>query len=161
MDELKEISERVVKELIEKNISISAAESMTGGLFAKTFTDVPGASQVFDRSLVTYSKRAKAEELNVNLKEISLYGVVSKEVANLMATGLSNKAGSKICVSITGVAGPGPDGNVPEGTFYIGVYSSNRCRVTKCELGSLGRDEIRRKACIKMFELVEETIKDI
>lgn len=161
MDELKELSERVVKELIEKNISISAAESMTGGLFAKTFTDVPGASAVFDRSLVTYSKRAKAEELNVNLKEISLYGVVSKEVANLMATGLNNKAGSKICISITGVAGPGPDGNVPAGTFYIGVYSSNRCRVSKFELGELGRDEVREKAVIEMYKLIEETAKTI
>lgn len=161
MNELKEISQRVVKELIEKNISISAAESMTGGLFAKTFTDVPGASSVFDRSLVTYSKRAKAEELNVNLKEISIYGVVSKEVASLMATGLANKAGSKICVSITGVAGPGPDGNVPAGTFYIGIYSNNRARVSKFELGELGRDEVREQACIKMFEIVEETIKTI
>ncbi|MCQ2553964.1 MAG: CinA family protein [Clostridia bacterium] len=159
--ELKELAEKVVKTLIEKNLSFSAAESMTGGLFTKTFTDVPGASKVLDRGIVSYSKRAKAEELNVNLKEISLYGVVSKEVANLMATGLANKTGSKICISVTGVAGPGPDEGIPAGTFYVGLYSSKRCRVTKFELGDLGREEVRNQACYKMFELIDQTLQYI
>ncbi len=161
MDELSVLSEQIVKELIDKEISLSAAESMTGGLFAKCITDVPGASKIFDRSLVTYSNRAKFEELNVILKEITLYGAVSKEVANLMATGLNSKCGSKICISVTGVAGPGPDDRgVPEGTFYIGLYANNRCRVRKFELGSSGRDEIRRRACIEMFKMIDMVIKN-
>lgn len=159
MDELRSIASRVVNKLIEKNISISAAESMTGGMFSSLITDVSGASKVFDRGLVTYSNRAKFEELGVVLKEITMYGAVSKPVANLMATGLNNKTGSKICIAITGCAGPGPDDRgVPAGTFYVGLYSNNRCRVMCFELGELGRDVVRKRACYEMFNLVENVI---
>ena len=161
MDELKALSESVVKELIEKNITLSAAESITGGMFAKYVTDVPGASAIFDRSLVTYSNRAKAEELGVVLKEITLYGAVSKPVAELMAIGLERKTTSKICVSVTGVAGPGPDEKgVPAGTFFVGLYVNNRARVRKFEVGELGRDEVRKTACLEMFRFIDMILKN-
>jgi len=161
MDELKTLSQEVVNALIEKNISVSSAESMTGGLFAKTFTDVPGASKVFERGIVTYSNRAKAEELGVVLKEITLYGAVSKPVAELMVLGLERKTTSKICISITGCAGPGPDDRgVPAGTFYIGLYVNNRARVRKFELGEIGREAVREAACLEMFKMIDMVVKN-
>jgi len=89
----------------------------------------------------------------------AIKAAVSKPVANLMATGLNNKTGSKICIAITGCAGPGPDDRgVPAGTFYVGLYSNNRCRVMCFELGELGRDVVRKRACYEMFNLVENVI---
>lgn len=155
------LAQEVVNELKEYKLSLSAAESMTGGLFAKYITDVPGASEVFDRSLVTYSNRAKYEELNVVLKEITLYGAVSKPVAELMAIGLNNKTGDKICISVTGVAGPGPDDRgVPAGTFFVGLYCNNRARVRKFELGELGREEVREAACYEMLKMIDTAVKN-
>lgn len=161
MDDLKALAESVVLELIEKNITLSSAESITGGMFAKFVTDVPGASKIFDRSLVTYSNRAKSEELNVVMKEITMYGAVSKPVAELMAIGLERKTSSKICISVTGVAGPGPDEKgVPAGTFFIGLYVNNRARVRKFELGDIGRDEVRKTACLEMFKYIDMIVKN-
>ncbi len=159
MNDLKGISERVVKLLIDKEISIAAAESMTGGMFAEYFTSVPGASKVFDRSLVTYSNRAKNEELGIPLETISTYGAVSRQVAELMASGLSNKCGARLCISVTGVAGPGPDERgVPEGTFFIGLHVDDFTKVKKIELGALSRKEVREAACLEMFQFVEEIV---
>lgn len=161
MDELQALAQSVVKELIENNITLSAAESVTGGMFAKYITDVPGASKIFDRSIVTYSNRAKTEELGVVMKEITLYGAVSKPVAELMAIGLERKTSSKLCISVTGVAGPGPDERgVAAGTFFIGLHVNNRARVRKYELGDIGRDEVRKAACLEMFRYIDMIVKN-
>lgn len=158
MQELKEIAFRVITKLIDKNISLSSAESMTGGYFAKTVTDVPGASKIFDRSLVTYTKAAKVDELGIDMNDINSYGVVSSKTAELMAKGLFIKTGTDICISITGVAGPGPNEGVLEGTFYIGLSYKGDVKACKYSIGELGREKIRETACIKMFELIEKLI---
>jgi nicotinamide-nucleotide amidase len=159
MGDLKEVSERVVHLLINEGISIAAAESVTGGMFAECFTSVPGASKVFDMSFVSYSNKAKIEELNVPLEKINVYGAVSKPVAALMASGLSKRCGAKISISVTGVAGPGPDERgVPEGTFFVGLHVDNHSKVRQFELGALGRQTIRKIACIEMFKFIEEIV---
>lgn len=159
MYDLREVSERVVHLLIREDISIAAAESVTGGMFAEYFTSVPGASKVFDRSIVSYSNRAKNEELGVPLEKINVYGAVSRQVAELMASGLSKRCGARLCVSVTGVAGPGPDERgVPEGSFFIGLHIDNRTEVREFGLGSLGRQAVREAACLEMFKFIEEVV---
>ncbi len=96
----------VGKLLLEKGLSISSAESCTGGLFASSLIDVPGISAVFDRGLVTYSGRAKIDELGVSKETLKSFGEVSEETAIEMAEGLHRVSGSDVCIAVTGIAGP-------------------------------------------------------
>ncbi len=98
--------------LIAKKLTISCAESCTGGLFAATLTRVPGISAVFDRSFVTYSNQAKMDELGVKSETLQKFGSVSRETAAEMANGVFQKTASNICIAVTGIAGP--DGGTPE-----------------------------------------------
>ena len=121
------IHQVVAKRLIAENISISCAESCTGGLFAETLTKTPGISKVFDRGVITYSNQAKVEELGVKQETLDKYGAVSLETAREMARGIQKKTGSRIGISITGVAGP--DGGTPEkpvGFFCICVVMDGK-----------------------------------
>ncbi len=101
-----DLNEVVVRLLKEKGLSISAAESCTGGLFAAALTDVAGASEVLSSSYVTYSAAAKASELGVDPGVIGRCGVVSAETAEAMAKGAKARSGADIAVSVTGYAGP-------------------------------------------------------
>ena len=102
----------VARKLMERGLTLACAESCTGGLFAKTMTDISGISEVFDRGIVTYSNRAKMEELGVRAETLEQFGAVSRETAVEMAEGLQKVSGCRVCVSVTGVAGPG--GGTPE-----------------------------------------------
>ena len=118
-----ELVDTVVRILKEKHLTISAAESCTGGKFAAAITDVAGASEVIKSSFVTYSNEAKMSVLGVPEETISTYGVVSPETAVAMAEGLSRKAGADVSVSVTGYAGPDADEGHSAGEAYIGyVY---------------------------------------
>ncbi len=116
---LKELSNLLIK----KNLMLVTAESCTGGLIAASCTKLPGSSQWFDRSFVTYTNEAKNEMLGVPKELIEQHGAVSKEVVEAMAAGAVKKAGRKnrIAISVSGIAGP--DGGTPEkpiGTVWIG-----------------------------------------
>ncbi len=101
---------------------IAVAESATGGLVGSLVTDVPGASDFFDRSVVTYTYDAKLEELCVSREALDEDGAVSASVAREMARGVRDKAGTTWGVSTSGVAGPtGGTDEKPVGTVYIGV----------------------------------------
>ncbi len=146
--------------LIEKNISISCCESCTGGLFAKMFTDVPGISKVFDRGIVTYSYRAKEEELYVKPETLKKYTAESEEVAVEMAEGLKKKTGSDICISITGVAGPddlSPD--KPAGLAYIGISYMGKTECVEVKRRSKGREYNRIYFALRMVNEVYRLIK--
>lgn len=113
----------VGKLLLEKGLSISSAESCTGGLFASSLIDVPGISAVFDRGLVTYSGRAKVDELGVSKETLKSFGEVSEETAIEMAEGLHRVSGSDVCIAVTGIAGPdGGSEEKPVGLVYIGLH---------------------------------------
>lgn len=149
----------VGKMLMEKGLSISSAESCTGGMFAAALTDVPGISAVFDRGLVTYSNRAKTEELGVSPDTLSKYGAVSRETALEMAEGVRRVSGSDIGISVTGIAGPG--GGTPEkpvGLVYIGfVYGEKReCREIRRTLNDRARN--RRNAMLSMFDVIYRNV---
>lgn len=101
------LEEVVGKLLIEREMSISTAESCTGGLIARRLTEIAGASAYFMEGAVTYSNEAKIKTLNVSPATIEQFGAVSIETAEAMAAGMRERSGTDIAVSITGIAGPG------------------------------------------------------
>ena len=121
-----ELNEVVVRILKEKGLTICAAESCTGGMFASAITDVPGASEVLASSYITYSNESKIRELGVPAATIERYGVVSGETAEAMAAGAGRRSGADIAVSVTGYAGPDCDPGREAGEAYIGYAAGDR-----------------------------------
>ena len=116
------IEQRVGDALRERGESVAVAESCTGGLVGSRITDVPGASDYFDRSYVTYSYDAKLAELGVAREVIDAEGAVSEPVAERMARAARDAAGVAWGVGTTGVAGPGGGSDEkPVGTVYVAV----------------------------------------
>jgi len=147
-----ELIDVVAKLLLEKNISVSCAESCTGGLFAGALTDIPGISKVFERGIVTYSNRAKMEELGVKAETLDKYGAVSPETAMEMAAGLKEKTGSDLCVSVTGIAGPdGGSEEKPVGLVYIGIAYDGEVTAVKALHRNINRKWNRHYALLNML----------
>lgn len=156
-EELIDVVGRLLK---EKNITISCAESCTGGLFAGTLTDVPGISSVFERGIVTYSNRAKTEELGVKPETLEKFGAVSPETAVEMADGLQKKTGSDLCISVTGIAGPGGGTEEkPVGLVYIGIAYNGRTEAVKSQYRNVNRNWNRHYAVLNMLYQVYKRIK--
>ena len=113
----------LVHRLREKSLRICSAESLTGGLFAKKITDIPGSSAVFDGGIISYTNEVKENLLGVSIETIDKYTEVSLECAEEMAKGAARIFGSDIAVSFTGYAGPtGGDEKNPVGTAYICIF---------------------------------------
>ena len=151
--------EELVKLLIERGLTISTAESMTGGLVASSIVDISDASKVFSKGYVTYSDDAKVDMLGVNKKTIEKYGVVSHQIALEMATGLYKKTGTDICVCVTGSAGPNSYDGIEVGTVYIGFKILNKYYVSHIKVLNKGRNYIRQKTCDYIFSFLLEKLK--
>ena len=154
-----EPEEYILKVMKQRGLKLSSAESMTGGLFAKMITDVPGASAVFDRSLVTYSNSAKMTELGVKKETLDEYTAVSAETAAEMADGLYRVSGSDICISVTGYAGPDDTPEEPAGLFYVGVHAFGKTSVREYRRKGARREAVRLFACRQMLRTVYELLK--
>ncbi|MFB6137124.1 MAG: CinA family protein [Halobacteriaceae archaeon] len=116
------IQETVVEVLADGGQTVAAAESFTGGLVGALLTEVPGSSDVFDRSLVTYTHRAKMAELAVDRADLETRGAVSERVAVQLARGVRDVADTTWGVATTGIAGPDAEGfDQPVGTAYVAV----------------------------------------
>lgn len=155
-----ELNQVVGRKLIKKNISISACESCTGGMFASRLTDVSGISKVFDRSLVTYTYEAKMQELGVSAETLSEFTAESAEVAREMADGLYNVTGSDICISVTGLAGPDGNGMKDPGTMYIGLRYKGKTNVKEVFTGSNDRNKNRNYIVLHMFNMINKIIEE-
>ena len=154
------IHEVACKILMEKNISISCAESCTGGVFSEYLTRVPGISSVFDRSFITYSNRSKIEELSVKPETIESFGAVSAEVALEMARGVKAKSGSRLCISVTGVAGPGGGTEEkPVGLSYIGLVFDDFEDVKEIRGRYSDRAANRYYSMLCMFDMIYKKVK--
>ena len=126
------LEEVVVRRLKDKKFTLSLAESCTGGLLASRLTKLAGVSEVFDRSLITYSNRAKVEALGVPAEIIDKHGAVSHETAFAMLKGLKERSGCSCCISVTGIAGPGGGSEEkPVGLVYIGIAIEDELNVYK------------------------------
>lgn len=145
--------------LAEKGCKISAAESCTGGLFAKCITDIPGSSQVLDVSIVTYANDAKIKFLGVSEEDIARYGVVSEAVARQMAEGVRGLMNAEVGVGITGIAGPdGGSEQKPVGTVWTAICLCGKTYSEKLSLSG-DREEIREATCRLVFEKLAELLK--
>lgn len=152
------IEERIVTKLIDKKITITTAESCTGGLLGATLVNVSGVSQVYKEGYITYSDEAKTKLLGVPANLIQTYGVVSEETAAAMADGAAKAAGTMAALSATGVAGPdGGSKEHPVGEVYIGCYYLGHIKVVRF-LGKGDRMEIRTQAVTQALELLEEVM---
>jgi nicotinamide-nucleotide amidase len=131
--------------LIKRNISISTAESCTGGLISKRLTDIPGSSKYIRFNAITYSNEAKERVLNVSHKILKNYGAVSNQTAKEMAIGIRKISSTDIGLSVTGIAGPaGGTKTKPIGLVYFGLAIGNRVKTQKVNFGSnSSRSDIR------------------
>ena len=154
-----DLNEVVVRILKEKGLSISAAESCTGGLFASAVTDVAGASEVLSASYVTYSADAKASELGVDSGIIARCGVVSAETAEAMARGAKARSGADIAVSVTGYAGPDGGEDHGPGEAYIGYAFGDVTGHTEVKTSRNDRKWNRRYFTLRMLRAVYMLIK--
>ena len=128
------LEEEVISLLSEKGLTLTAAESCTGGLIAKRLTDVSGASAVFHGSLVTYSNRLTEKWLGVQAETLQTYGAVSAQTAREMALGARKAADADLAVAVTGIAGPNSDDtNKPVGLVFIALADRDSVTVEKYE----------------------------
>ena len=147
------------KKLIQKKLTISVAESCTGGLLAHNFTKLANSSKYFQMGLITYSNEAKIKILNVNKNIIKKYGAVSKECCKSMVQNLSKISKSKINVSITGIAGPGGAlKNKPVGLVYIGIKKGKTMIIKENKFKLKNRNSIQKLTVLKVIKIILKLI---
>lgn len=145
----------LVRQARARGAWIATAESCTGGLLAGAITEVPGASAVFERGMVTYSNAAKEAMLGVPTALIATHGAVSEPVARAMAEGALARSRATLAVSITGVAGPGGTAAKPEGMVCFGLAQMGRATRTETQLfGPLGRSAVRQASVERALALL-------
>ena len=149
------LSLKIVKLLTKKKLTVSFAESCTGGLLASSITSISGSSKVFNMGLVTYSNNAKIKLLKVPKKTITKYGAVSYETCLSMVKNLSKISKSNISISITGVAGPnGGTKEKPIGLVYIGLKKGRKTIVKKNLFNSKKRILIQKATVNQALKLI-------
>ncbi len=148
----------VVHLLKENNKTVATAESCTGGKIASLITEIPGASNVFMGSTVTYATQSKVDMLGVNPSIIEKYSVVSEQVAYEMASKARLKFNSDYAVATTGNAGPTQgDSDAPVGTVYIGIATPEKTYALKFMMGN-HRDRVVQKTINKALELLQKEL---
>lgn len=153
------INEELVKVLTDKKMTVSTAESCTGGLISKLITDVSGSSEVFGYGFVTYANEAKINILGVWDEALSQYGAVSEPVAVLMSCGARRVSKSDIAISVTGIAGPGGGtAEKPVGLVYVSLSTPDGTICRKCNFSGT-REEVRRQTAEFALNLALKYLK--
>jgi nicotinamide-nucleotide amidase len=143
---------QLAMELLQRGQRVCTAESCTGGLIAKSFTDLAGSSDWFDRGFVTYSNAAKSEMLGVPASLIDDYGAVSEAVASAMASGALHHSEADYAIAVTGVAGPGGgSAEKPVGTVWIAVASTDQLGL-RCHLFDGDRSSVREATLVSAIK---------
>ena len=149
------LSLKIVKLLSKKKLTVSFAESCTGGLLASSITSVGGSSKVFSMGLVTYSNKAKTKLLKVTKKTISKYGAVSYETCLAMVKNLNKISKSNISISITGIAGPnGGTKEKPVGLVYIGLKKGSKTIIKKNLFKNKKRISIQKTTVTQALKMI-------
>ena len=147
------------KKLIKMKLTLSVAESCTGGLLAHTFTKLANSSRYFQMGLITYSNRSKIKILKVNKNIIKKHGAVSSECCKSMVQNLSKISKSKINISITGIAGPkGGSKLKPVGLVFIGIKKENKVNIFKINFGKKKRKSIQKQAVKKSINIILKSL---
>ena len=148
----------VVEELKKRQKSITAAESLTAGLFQATLADFSGVSAIFNGGFVTYSLEEKSKMLDISEQELKEHGVVSEFTAKKMAEQARLKTQSDYGVSLTGVAGPDSLEGHPAGTVFIGLAHAKGTEVIKANIAGRSRADVRQIAVMHAFNLVRKAL---
>ena len=148
----------VVEELKKRQKSITAAESLTAGLFQATLADFSGVSAIFNGGFVTYSLEEKSKMLDISEQELKKHGVVSEFTARKMAEQARLKTQSDYGVSLTGVAGPDSLEGHPAGTVFIGLAHAKGTEVIKANIAGRSRADVRQIAVMHAFNLVRKAL---
>lgn len=162
-----QLSERLGKELLKRNWSITTAESCTGGGISKAITEVAGSSSYFNCAFVTYSNASKQQMVGVSEQVIREYGAVSEQTVVAMASGALTAAQANVAIAVSGIAGPGGGTeSKPVGTVWLAIVIKDSINVEKTTVWSQcfnfagDRKEVRDKsveqALIKALEIVQQ-----
>lgn len=153
------LEEQIIHMLIEQKKTISAVESLTGGMVSASLVNVSGASAVFHQGLVTYSNEAKHRLAGVPWELLDKFGAVSAQVAKAMAEGGAKNASADICLSTTGIAGPtGGTPQKPVGLVYIGCCIGESCYTKECHFSG-SRDEVREQTVAEALAFLLECMQ--
>ncbi len=148
----------VVEELKKRQKSITAAESLTAGLFQATLADFSGVSAIFNGGFITYSLEEKSKMLDISEQELKEHGVVSEFTARKMAEQARIKTQSDYGISLTGVAGPDSLEGHPAGTVFIGLAHAKGTEVIKANIAGRSRADVRHIAVMHAFNLVRKAL---
>ena len=149
------LNQKIVNLLKKKKLTISFAESCTGGLLSSSIASISGSSNVFDMGLVTYSNKAKNKILKISNQIIKKYGSVSEQCCLAMVDNLSKLSKSQICVSITGIAGPnGGTKQKPIGLVFIGIKINKKIKINKYKFKYKKRTSIQNISVQKALSLI-------
>ena len=153
-------TKKIVNNLIKKRLTISVAESCTGGFLSNSFTSIAGSSKIFTLGIVSYSNKSKINVLKVPKKTIEKHGSVSEEVCLIMLKNLNKMSKTNISISVTGIAGPsGGTKKKPVGLVYIGIKKNDKILIKKYLFENKGRSYIQKTAVNKSLQLILNFLK--
>jgi PncC family amidohydrolase len=151
--------EKLITALREKGLTVAFAESCTGGLLAKMVTDIPGSSDVFTASFVTYSNQAKMKMLSVSEETLAEFGAVSRQTCEEMLSGVLRTELSDLAIAVTGIAGPSSDGTDKNvGLVYIGFSDGKNSLVKEFNFGNIGRLNVRERTAEEAIKIILQNI---
>lgn len=150
--------EKVSDSLVKKGLKLSIAESCTGGFISNMITNLPGSSQFFEMSVVSYSEKSKRSLLGISSYQLKKYGAISEETAIAMAESILRKAKTDISLSTTGVAGPERMEDRDVGLVYFAVATADRVESRGMKFTG-NREEIKRQASLEALKFLNQVIK--
>lgn len=154
------LEETIVYELKARKMTVTTAESCTGGLAASRLINVAGASDVYNEGFITYSNEAKMKYLGVKDSTLCEHGAVSHETAFEMAEGAARNTGSDAAISVTGIAGPGGGTKEkPVGLVYIGCHVNGKTVTKECYFSG-NRLKVRKSSCTEALKLLLKTLRE-
>ena len=158
--EINERAKAVIETYTKRGLTLALAESCTGGLISAALINVPGASKVVDRGLVTYANAAKMDLLGVPAETLETHGAVSEETARAMATGAAAQGGIDAAVAVTGIAGPdGGSPDKPVGLVHIAAATSDGVtQHRECRFGDIGRGEVRMATVVAALDMLLDIV---
>tara|TARA_Y100000996_G_C22156372_1_gene492635 strand:+ start:18 stop:482 length:465 start_codon:yes stop_codon:yes gene_type:complete len=149
---------KIITKLIKRNISISTAESCTGGLIANSIIKNTGVSKIFSLGIICYSNNSKIKYLSISKNNLKKFGAVSSNIAEEMINKLYNKEKTKITISTTGIAGPkGGSSKKPVGLVFIGIKFKNKNYIYKKNFSG-SRLDVQRKTKNFVFKKIDDLI---
>lgn len=148
------LASKVVELLVEQGKTISAAESLTAGLFQAELAAIPGVSKAFVGGVVAYNKEMKVSQLGIAPELLETYGVVSEETAVAMAEAVREKFGTDISVALTGAAGPEAHGEQPAGTVWIGISDEKGTKAHRLELSGMRNSNRLRAVKLALYYII-------